>query len=390
MIARLGATRDRALARLETIRRRLLAIRPFRLGLDVLAVYDRAGGGLLTAGLAYRVLVTLLPGLALVAGTVGLVSSDPATREEIARRLVEALPPLEPIVGDALLALASGGAPLSLLGLVGLGWASSALYGTLDDALARVFAGAPRRDLVRRRVIGVLAVALALGLVVAALTVTTLAVVVLAGLGAGSAGTAIETVVNLGGMLAPVALTTLVYAALPRRGLPRRIVLVAGLVTGGLIIAFTAIFAFIAPRLVGGSLALFGSFVALFAALVWLGFVVQITLLGAAWIQVVTRGRPAGRGDPTTGGRAAIGGGAAGGAAAARETTATGGEAAARGAASAGWPPATRGAPARETDGPAGKGGGSALADAAAPAEAGRRGQRQAAGDAGLDPDRRG
>jgi uncharacterized BrkB/YihY/UPF0761 family membrane protein len=312
MIARLGAIRDRALVRLEAIQRRLATIRPVRLGLDVLAVYDRAGGGLLTAGLAYRVLVTLLPGLALAVGAVGLVVSDPTAREDIARHLVEAFPPLEPVVGDALRALASGGAPLSLLGLVGLGWASSALYGTLDDALARVFAGAPRRPMIQRRVIGVLAVALTIGLIVAFLLVAPLADVVLGGLGDGWNGTEIQTLVRVGGLLAPVALTTLVYAALPRRRLPRRVVLIAGLTAGGLISGFTAVFELVAPRLVGGSLALFGSFVALFAALIWLGVVVQLLLFGAAWIQVSTRGHPPGCGRVAAGVAAAAGAAAAG------------------------------------------------------------------------------
>jgi len=295
MIARLGAIRAAAVAHLATVRRRLLANDAVRVGIDVLAVYDRAGGGLLTAGVAYRVLVTLLPGLALVIGVVGLVVADPATREEIALRLAEAFPPLEPVIGDTLLALAAGGAPLSVLGLAGLVWMSSALYDTLDNALGRVFAGAPRRDAVRRRLIGVLVVAGAIGLVVAVLLLATLVDVLLGGAGAAPIAAAARPVTMLAGLLAPVALATLVYAALPRRKLARRAVVVAGLVAGGLISAFTAVFELIAPRLVGGSLALFGSFVALFAAFIWLGVVVQVLLLGAAWLQVTSRGRPRGQ-----------------------------------------------------------------------------------------------
>ncbi len=295
MIARLGAIRDRTSARVQAIRGRVLAIPPVRLGLTVLEAYNRAGGGLLTAGLAYRVLVTLLPGLALVVGFVGLVVSDPAVQEEIALRLVEAFPPLEPIAADALLALASGAVPLSLLGLVGLAWASSALYGALDDAIARVFAGAPPRDVIRRRILGVLVVAGTLGLVAAVLLLSTLAGVILGSLGISPDARTATLAANLAGLLAPILLTTLVYASMPRRRLPARDVLVAGLVAGLLIGAFTSAFELLAPRLVGGSLALFGSFVTLFVALVWLGIVVQILLLGAAWLQVVTRVTP-GRG----------------------------------------------------------------------------------------------
>jgi uncharacterized BrkB/YihY/UPF0761 family membrane protein len=294
MIARLRAVRDRTTARVEALRRRAFEISLVRLVLAVLAVYNRAGGGLLTAGLAYRVLVTLLPGLALLVGFVGLVVSDPAVQEQIAQAVIDAFPPLEPIAGDALLALASGAVPLSLLGLVGLAWASSALYGTLDDAIARVFAGAPRRDVIQRRVLGVLVVAVALGLVVAFLLLSTLAGILLGGLDVGSGGAAAAVLNEVAGLLAPVALAILVYATMPRRALPARVVLVAGLVAGALISGFTQVFQYIAPRLVGGSLALFGSFVALFAALIWLGIVVQILLLGAAWIEVTTRGVPRG------------------------------------------------------------------------------------------------
>jgi uncharacterized BrkB/YihY/UPF0761 family membrane protein len=297
MIARLRAIRDQTTARVEMLRRRTLEISPVRQGVVALTVYNRAGGGLLTAGLAYRVLVTLLPGLALVVGFVGLVVSDPALQEQIAQAVVDAFPPLEPIAGDALLALASGAVPLSLLGLIGLAWTSSALYGTLDDAIARVFAGAPRRDVIRRRILGVVLVAAALGLVVAFLVLSTFAGIVLGRLGLESDGPLVTALAQVGGLLAPVAMTILVYGTMPRRRLPLRVVLTAGLVAGALISGFTAIFQFIAPRLVGGSLALFGSFVALFAALIWLGIVVQILLLGAAWMEVATRVVPRGSAD---------------------------------------------------------------------------------------------
>jgi uncharacterized BrkB/YihY/UPF0761 family membrane protein len=143
-------------------------------------------------------------------------------------------------------------------------------------------------------VLGVVLVAIALGLVVAGLLLSTLAGVILAGLGVEADGTAATSLAMLAGLLAPVALTTLVYATIPRRRLPPRVILLAGTVAGLLISGFSAVFEFIAPRLVGGSLALFGSFVTLFAALIWLGIVVQILLLGAAWMEVMTRETPDG------------------------------------------------------------------------------------------------
>ncbi|MCU0483143.1 MAG: YihY/virulence factor BrkB family protein, partial [Chloroflexi bacterium] len=158
---------------------------------------------------------------------------------------------------------------------------------------------------------GVLVVAGKLGLVAAVLLLSTLAGVILGSLGISTDARTATLATNLAGLLAPILLTTLVYATMPRRRLPARDVLVAGLVAGLLIGAFTSAFELLAPRLVGGSLALFGSFVTLFVALVWLGIVVQILLLGAAWLQVVTRVTP-GRGSlagPGGGGTTPPGGG---------------------------------------------------------------------------------
>jgi uncharacterized BrkB/YihY/UPF0761 family membrane protein len=46
----------------------------------------------------------------------------------------------------------------------------------------------------------------------------------------------------------------------------------------------TQTFSLIAPRLIG-SAALYGTFVAIFAAMVWLSAGFQVMLLGAAWIR---------------------------------------------------------------------------------------------------------
>ena len=47
--------------------------------------------------------------------------------------------------------------------------------------------------------------------------------------------------------------------------------------------AFTLIYAIITPRLVG-SLQVYGAFVAVFAAMIWLSYVAQAILVGAAWV----------------------------------------------------------------------------------------------------------
>jgi uncharacterized BrkB/YihY/UPF0761 family membrane protein len=46
----------------------------------------------------------------------------------------------------------------------------------------------------------------------------------------------------------------------------------------------TQLFSYLVPRLVGGS-ALYGTFLAVFAAMVWLSTGFQILLVGAAWVR---------------------------------------------------------------------------------------------------------
>jgi uncharacterized BrkB/YihY/UPF0761 family membrane protein len=52
---------------------------------------------------------------------------------------------------------------------------------------------------------------------------------------------------------------------------------------GAFLAVFTAAFALLTPQLVG-SLQVYGAFVAVFAAMIWLSFVSQALLIGAAWV----------------------------------------------------------------------------------------------------------
>jgi uncharacterized BrkB/YihY/UPF0761 family membrane protein len=48
---------------------------------------------------------------------------------------------------------------------------------------------------------------------------------------------------------------------------------------------FTSLFTVLTPQLVG-SLQIYGAFVAVFAAMIWLSFVSQVLLIGAAWVHL--------------------------------------------------------------------------------------------------------
>ena len=86
-------------------------------------------------------------------------------------------------------------------------------------------------------------------------------------------------------VLSAVAVTVVIgviYRVVPNVRVPVAALLPPAVIVGLAISVLTQLFVFIAPRLVG-SLAVFGSFAAMFAALAWLSLIFQALLMGAAW-----------------------------------------------------------------------------------------------------------
>jgi hypothetical protein len=143
--------------------------------LATLAVYDRAGGGLVAGGLAYAALVALLPGLLLVLSVIGILVDDPAVREDIVELIGTAVPPLEELVRIALDAVSAGAVPTGILAFLGLLWGSSRFYAALDYAFARIFHNAPQRNEVVRTLRGLVVTVLFVVVPIAAVIVTSAA-----------------------------------------------------------------------------------------------------------------------------------------------------------------------------------------------------------------------
>jgi YihY family inner membrane protein len=255
---------------------------------EVMATYNSAAGGLLAAGLAYGALVALLPGFLLFIGLVGFVIRDPETRSEIIRQASAQIPPLAELVRDGVTSLVDTASAASILGLVGLAWGTSRFYGSLDEAFARIFRLAPERSMVERLVRGFLSVVLLLGAFVGALVATGAQQFVDGTLPGGPAGDALRTILRLGVPIAAAVVVTLIVAAIykmvPNVKVPMSALLPPAIVVGILLALLTQLFVFIAPRLVG-SLAVFGGFAAVFAALAWLALGFQALLIGAAWVR---------------------------------------------------------------------------------------------------------
>jgi membrane protein len=256
-------------------------------GRRIMDRFGKAGGGLLAGGLTYAALFALLPTLLLLASILGFVVDDAERREAIVESIAEGLPPLREFLAASLEDLSRGAAGAGTVGLIGLAWGASRFYGSLDDAFSRVFDTAPQRGFVARTVRGFLSVVLLITVFLLALILTGIASFLAeetaTRLGSdartiwGVATPLLTLLVFVGGM-------AIIYRLVPSRHVPWRTLLLPATVVGALLTVLTQFFSFVAPRLIGAA-AVYGTFVAIFAAMVWLSFGVQLILIGACWLR---------------------------------------------------------------------------------------------------------
>jgi YihY family inner membrane protein len=255
--------------------------------LAVLDAYGRAAAGLLANGLAFAALFATIPTVLVILGLAGLLASDEAV-QGLADALAKAFPPLADLIDGALQAIIDGAALTSLIGVIGLIWTVSQFYVALDTAFARIFAGTPERDGLRRTARGFISVAGLLVIVVA---------VIVGGSLLAAGRSLIPTWLPFGGGLAdlltswPVLIVVaigvlfLAYRILPPQPPSWTAIRVPAVLVGVIIVGLSQLFVFLAPRLVGIA-ALAGSLATAFIALAWLSFTFQALLYGAAWVRV--------------------------------------------------------------------------------------------------------
>jgi YihY family inner membrane protein len=253
----------------------------------VLEVYGRAPGGLLANGLAFAALFAAFPIALVTLGVTGLLVDDPTVQAQLARAISALVPPLRDLVDAALLALSDGAAITSVVGVVGLVWTVSQFYVTLDVAFARIFADRQERNVFRRAARGFVWVAGLVGIVAALIVGSSLAAAAEAFLPASSlALTGIGRVLSLPVVTAiGMAVVAVIYRVVPPQAPGWRAIWLPALGAGLGIVALSQLFLFVAPRLIGAAL-LAGSLATAFIALAWLSFTFQALLLGAAWVRV--------------------------------------------------------------------------------------------------------
>lgn len=258
--------------------------------LATLSVYDAAGGGLVAGGLAYTSLIALLPGLLLVLSIIGVLVSSAADREQVVMAIATAVPPIEDVARAAFEQVAAGAVPTGIVAGISLLWASSRFYAALDNAFSRVFHDAPRRNEVERTIRGVVVTGLFVVLPVASLAAGSVAswLLDLAPDSAeiqGAARGLWQAATPLGSLALFVAAAAAAYRWVPAVPVSFRVLLPPAVLTGLALAAFTQVFTYVAPRLVGVA-ALYGTFVAVFGILAWLSIGFNVLLLGAAWTRV--------------------------------------------------------------------------------------------------------
>lgn len=260
---------------------------PVVTGRAVLDRYGAAGGGLLAGGLTYAALFALLPALLLVTSIVGLLVDDPARRAAVVAGIAESLPPLRQFLDASLDAITRGAAGAGILALLALAWGASRFYGSLDDAIARIFANAPKRSFISRTIRGFVSVVLLVAVLVVTLALTGL-VSYLAAQTSDRLGPIATDVWRLATpalvALVFIIATLVLYRVVPARSVTWSAALVPAVMVGLALMLVTQLFSFIAPRLIGVA-ALFGTFAALFAAMLWMALCFQLLLIGASWVR---------------------------------------------------------------------------------------------------------
>jgi membrane protein len=285
-----GSVVARVRGRVERLVERVTGHPLVRQVMAVMDTYGQAGGGLIASGLAYAALFALLPGLLLMLSVFGFLLDEPGEREAVVEAIAQVLPPIEDLARLTLDQVAAGAVPSSIIGLAGLAWGASRFYTALDAAFARIFRNAPERNVIIRSIRGViLIVVLILGPVLA-LVATSIASFLAAEAPLGlEIAQATRLLFGFGSpLLALVAFIlaiAIMYRFVPARDVPVRALLPPAVVVGLVLTVFTQVFTYIAPRIIGAA-ALFGTFVAIFATLVWLQFSFNFVLIGAAWMRI--------------------------------------------------------------------------------------------------------
>ena len=273
------------------VRDRLVAVATGIVGLPrvaaarrVLDRFNAADGGLLAAGVAYNVVLALIPLGLLATGFAGFVLNDADSRADMIRSIASIAPPLAGVVDEIVGGLSKASPSVSIVGLVLAAWGTSRLFAALESAIVQMDAGAPRRSLLRQTARRLGSIVVLAGILLAALVVTPALAIGVEMSGIGPARPLFDLLLAiLPPVLGGIALAG-TYRLFPLTRPTWRAIgppTVVGAVT---IVLLTRVFIFVAPRVFGANL-VYGTLGAILIGLAWLDLVFTVVLLGAAWVR---------------------------------------------------------------------------------------------------------
>ncbi len=243
------------------------------------------------AGIAYRVLFSLVPLAIVLVSIAGIVLHNEQRRQEVVSEIVTHLPFTEEGTSSVEAAITRLASPTSAFGLVSLllfFWASSGMMGAVRTGLEAALRVEPdsRRPAVRAKLVDLILVAGAGALLLAMVAVTVAAQVVTRLVGGaaealGLEGGVLTELVRIGiPLLAATVVVMLLYRFVPARRLRTGDAVVGGLVTGLLLLAISAASAFVYDKVAGLSV-VYGSITALLVFLYSVYLYASALLFGA-------------------------------------------------------------------------------------------------------------
>lgn len=184
----------------------------------------------MAAAISYYALFSLFPLLILLVSLAGVFLRDDTLRRELVDEVMKNIPLDQgegrDAVGDAISGTSKGSAAIGIIGLAGMAWSGSAVFGAIRRALNKVFRDTPwKRPFVRQKLVD-LAMVFAVGLFFLTSIATTAALRIvrahgaqLAGLGDFSERVALPW--DVASFVAPLALSfaafAFLYALVPAR-----------------------------------------------------------------------------------------------------------------------------------------------------------------------------
>lgn len=240
----------------------------------VLTAYGESQASNYALALAFTGLMSMFPMIVGALAIIGLALRDPTTQAHFQALVVQAFPlTARPEIVKALQGLKDSAGWLGLVSLIGVIWAASGVFGTMEFALTQIF-GTRQRDLLRQRLMGL-----------AMMAVLIVALVVMVGANAIAALIPVAGVGPITSLLVGSAVMGLLLIAL-YRFVPNRTFrlgdVVPGAVVAGVGIELLTLVAFpIYVRIAGGFNTYGAQFGLFFLLATWFYLLSQLILIGA-------------------------------------------------------------------------------------------------------------